>query len=366
MNKILPLLLSFLLYTSASIAQQRIEYANFIQTDTAVKWAAIYNSYVNLTPANPNFNIRNFYVNKLKRQTVTAYLEDSAAFAVTSNSISYNEYRSSIKKVDYDASKMNWNSYYDEKMDASEAVFNQEANLCDTCTLANKFSFFKIKQLLYYKNNRLQIRNLLLCPVIYNKRDSVFRESAAYFETSNFAFNSLKNDDTVIPAAAKYIGRSSNILDLRPTAQNNTSGSNILTLRNWNLAELFYKDIKKRILKAYDTDNSIYPDTKKILDYHKIEEYKMEPVQVAVFDNDGNVTSYRQMRPEINFDSISKYTLVQDFYFDFDKEILYSKLVAVAPRIAVRTSQGVFLGYRNYWGIIFPEEKKKIAKQVKR
>ena len=344
MKKFLSLLLFF--YSNFCLAQNKMEYANFIQTDTSVKWAAIYTSYVNLTPVSPNFNIRNFYINKLKQSGATVYIEDQASFAVTSEKINYAQYKTTIKPVDYNAAKMNWRFDYDEKHDASETIFKQESNTCDTCILSNKFSFFKIKQLLYYKDNQFKIQNILISPVIYKKQELASKEETVYFETADFAFNEIKTANTTIPVAAKFIGRSCNHLVLLPSAQPRSSENNILTLNNWSLSALLYKDIKRRILKAYDTRLSDYPDKKNILDYRKIEEYQNTPIEIAVYDSVGNFIKNVKRIREINLDSIYNYTLIQDLYFDFDKEILYSKLVALVPRISVVTSQGIFLGDR--------------------
>ena len=355
----------FLLFSNISFAQNKMEYANFIQTDTAVKWAAVYSSYVNLTPVNPNFNLRNFYVSKLKQQGATAYVQDNASFSVTPVRLTYDQYKAGIKAVNYDATKVNWFVNYDEKNNASEKIFTQESGTCDTCTLSNRISFFKVKQLLYYRNNQLKIQNILLSPVIYKKEIGASKETTSYFETSNFAFNEIKTADAPVPGTAKFIGRSCNNLVLFPPDSSSISETNILTLNDWNLTRLLYADVKKKILKAYNTDKSIYPDPKNILDSRKIDEYKAEELLVPYYDNEGNILEYKKIKREVNYDSIYNYTLIQDFYFDFDKEILYSKLIALAPRIKISTSTGVFLGLTDYWGVIFPAEKKDIVKKKK-
>jgi len=366
MKKLLPLLLPCSLLVNICFAQQRIEYANFIQTDTAIKWAAVYSSYVNLTPINPNFSIRNFYMNKLKKQGAITYLEDTAAFAVVTASVNYDQFKAGIKKMNYNATKMNWRFSFDENPDAFEALFNQESNPCDTCALINRISLYKIKQLLFYKNYRLQVRNILLCPVIYKKTDTTSKEETEYFETSNFAFDEIHDDSSNIPSTATFICRSGQRLNLLASTTNTTPGNSILTLHNWNLTSLLYKDIKQQKIKAYDTENSIYPNPKKILNYRKIEAYKVDSIVIPVYDSptQGEV-QYIKTAPEINFDSLCNYTLIQDFYFDFEREKLYSKVVAFVPSMPVVTSQGIFLGYTDYWGVIFPEEKKKVANKPK-
>jgi hypothetical protein len=354
------LLSTLLLIASLScFAQNRVEYANSIQGDTSVKWAAIYNSYINLTPANPNFNIRNFFVNRMKKTALPVYKEDPASFAVLTTSMNYEQFKMGMKATDHDPAKMNCWFRYDNKPNASEDIFTRETNDCDTCVLANKLSFFKVKQLLYYKDHRFHIRNILLSPVVYKKKTQEGITSAEFFETDNLAFDAGNDTDDAIPATAKFIARSCNNLVLLPSTSPNTASSDILTKDNWSLSNQLYKDISNRSLKAYNADNSIYPDPKHILDYRHIEMYKNPPDTTATYDSTGtyigDVAVYRQ----VDFDSIYNFMLVQDLYFDFDKQVLYSKAVALVPRIAVYTNSGIKLGLTQYWGVMFPEEKKK-------
>jgi hypothetical protein len=356
--------LALLLYTNFCFSQNKLEYANLIQTDTVVKWAAIYSSYLNLTTPNPNFNIRNFYVNKLKQGGAIAYNEVNGAFAVTPQKISYADYIAAIKSTNYDPAKMNWWFRYDEKNNASEDVFNKESNGCDTCPVKNSLSFIKVKQLLYYRNHRFVIRNILLSPVTYKKTTGSLKEDVNYFESQNFAFDPADHDDNTIPASAKLIGRSCNNLVLLPGTDQSPENK-ILTINDWNLCHILYQDIKQRKIQAYSTEKSIYPDTKSILDYRKIESYKNKELIVPFYDSTGGIVNYKKINAEINFDSIYNFTLIQDLYFDFAKEKLYSKLIALVPRMAVNTSSGVFVGYTDYWGVIFPGDKKKIVPKKK-
>ena len=124
-----------------------------------------------------------------------------------------------------------------------------------------------------------------------------------------------------------------------------------------------YKDIKAKKLQAYTTDKTIYPDLHNLLDTQKVDEYKNPPVLVPILDSTGETirTDSVDLGIEPILYHIYNFTLVQDFYFDFTKEKLYSKLVALVPRMFVYTSTGKLIGFTDYWGVIFPAEKKKIA-----
>lgn len=343
-------------------SQNKIEYANFIQTDTAIKWAAIYSSVVNLTPVNPNFNISNFYFNKFKKDKIRTYTTDSFSFAVYPTITRYSSLMNSLPSsyIQYDTKKINSKFEYDERHDGNPALLYNEANDCYTC-LNNKLSLIKVKQLLYYKNNQLQIKNILINPLTYLKKAETTINETSFAETMNVAFDANNTENTSIPTEAIFIGRAGNILTLLPEQ---FSENKILTTSNWSLFNILFKDIKANKIKAYDTDNSIYPNAAKILDNQKIEEYKNPADTIPIYDEtDGSLGQYKIIRRDINTDSVYSFLLVQNFYFDFKNEKLYSKLVALIPQLRYITYTGVYLGDINYFGILFPEEDKKTTEK---
>ncbi|MGG9964548.1 hypothetical protein [Ferruginibacter sp. SUN106] len=360
MKKLFPVFLFF--YASNCFAQQPLQYANFVQTDTAVKWAAVYNSYINLTTTNPNFSISNYYLKKLQSGSISAYTEDSVMLAVTPVSINENDYIKTKKAIAYNPTLMNWRFNFDTRTDGYEDIFREEENTCDTCNTKNAISFFKVKQLLYYKNNQFKIQNILITPVLYNKERSSYRENTIFFETANLAFNDVNSDTITVPPTAVLITRTCNNFTLLPTTQNHVETSKILTLNNWSLCRLFLNDIKKGKLKAYNADDNIYPDAKKIVPWQKTTAYHVQKITVPIYNTNGELVKYKTITPEINYDSIYNFAIVQDLYFDFAKEKLYSKVIAVVPMSQVVTSTGIYLGLQNHWGILFPEEKPKAIK----
>ena len=136
-------------------------------------------------------------------------------------------------------------------------------------------------------------------------------------------------------------------------------------MNDWNLTRFLYAGVKQKKLKAYNTDRSVYPDQKNILDYRKIDDYGVEPVVIPIYDSVGNIIAQKKIKGEIIKDVLINYALIQDFYFDFDKEILYSKLVALILRKKIYTSTGYLVGLKDYWGVIFPAEKKEIVMKKK-
>ncbi|MBK7433826.1 MAG: hypothetical protein IPI66_07905 [Chitinophagaceae bacterium] len=296
-----------------SFCQNPIPYADFVAADTGVKWAALYTSYVNLTPVNPQYDIRKFYAAKLKKSAVTSYSDDPKNNAVTSGTTNDREFINHIRAVDFDETRMNWWLRYDNRKNNAESIFLNEKNSCDTCLLKNKLSFFKVKQLLRYQDNKFYINNILLSPVIYTKEKGSFKEQAQCFETVNFAFQDPRERILTIPSDARYIGRACNNLVLIPNAESARLENSILTPENWNLAGILHEDILSGNIQAYNADKSIYPDKKYLVKASDLDAYKNPADTVMVLDSLGEVTEYRAVRRTIDYDSIYSFTWYRIF-----------------------------------------------------
>ncbi|UEG49252.1 hypothetical protein LK994_11480 [Ferruginibacter lapsinanis] len=357
-------IIALLFLTKISISQEKIDYADFIQTDTGVKWAAIGNYYINLTPVNPNFNLSNYFFNKLKKASLIAYRDSDKDLSVTRYNVNYNDIISGRVFEKNDPEKTNWIFNYDDKHDATEEIFYKDSNDCDTCLL-NKLSFFKVKQLLYYKNHQLKIKNIFINPIVYKKKQEQRKEETLFAETFNVCFNPGESDNRTIPSSAVFINRTCNKITLSATPSGNFTETGVLTINNWSLGNQLFKDIKAKKIKAYDTEMSIYPTSASVIQSKQIEAYHNPPIEVMVYDVEGNVTGTKKVLSEINYDSLYTYKLIQDFYFDFATEKMYSKLIAFVPQINVITSSGISLGLTDYWGVIFDENTRKIVSKKK-
>ena len=336
----------------ATKAQQRLEYGNFLQLDKEIQWSAIYHSVLNLTPVNPNYDIWKFYERKLSSGPVSIYIPDSSTFAVERMQVKYAEYMAGISKIPFDAQEMNWKYDFADGNNTAESIFRNERSTCDSCFLDGKFSLMKVKQLIYYKNHQLYVQNVLLQPVFYTKTDYPERDNAKFYIGDAIAFNDSLTNNT-IPAKAIFICRTSNLLNLSSLTKNE---NRVLTNYNHNLSLILYKDIKKDHIHAYNTESSLIPGTK-YLKKDSLDYYHNPVIEVPVFDSTGIIVGNKFIFSEINFDSIYHYSLIQDIYFDFTKEILYSKVVALVPFMNVITSAGVDLGLAPYWGVDFKRRK---------
>lgn len=360
--KYLNLLVVFFIFSAAS-AQTTSSYADFIQNDRDIKWCAIYSSYINVTPVHPKYDINRFYLNKFNRQAVRTYTEIPEQFSVSPKLSRRTDLEKSFTTVPYDETKMNWLFNMDEGHDASENLLANENTVCENCLGKTRLSFIKARQLLYFKNDRFFIRNLWLTPLTYSKTAGSERQDIRFSETLNLAFDATLTENNSIPSTAVFISRSTNNLTLLPADRN--TENRVLSIRNWNLTNILRQRIDAGAIKVYQPDSSIYPNEKYVLSLDSIHRLRNPPVPVNVYDPNGEVTDIRMVTAEINYDSLYNYTLVQDIYFDFNKEKLYSKVIALIPRRNVITNSGIFLGLANYMGIYFPEKKKKIIPKKK-
>ncbi|MBL0355398.1 MAG: hypothetical protein IPP72_00240 [Chitinophagaceae bacterium] len=328
-----------------------VSYADFIQKDTAVKWAAIYNSYVNLTPVNPSFSIRDFYLEKLKKGKVKAYVEVDSTLKAKVVNITHADVIKNLKYIPpaYEA-MMNWMFGYDGKPDSSESIFLNDLNLCDTCLERNKLEFFKVKQLFYYRNNQFYIKNILFAPVIYTRNEAMQTRGLRFAEVANIGFDN-RPGVIKIPSSAIYIGRACNNIQLS-LMNDILHGCKLLTDSSPDLSPILLTDAKCGRIKFYDTEKSIYQDSKFVIDKDSIESFRQKFVEVMLYDSTGQAVDNRKIKIDIDIYSMDNYKLVQDFYFDFKNERLYSKLVSL---VFYKRKYPEFDSRENYWGVMFSD-----------
>ncbi len=360
-QKLLQMKYIFLIFlfplSIATKSQQRIEYGNFLQQDKQIEWAAVYHSILDLSTVNPNYDLWKFYQRKLSTGNVSIYKQDSTSFAVERSQKMYADYKAGILNIPFSKKEMNWAYDFSDGSNASESVFRNEISACDSCLFNDRFSLMKVKQLIYYKNHTLYVQDILMQLVFYTKLADASKEDATYYVADAVAFNDSLNESENIPAGATFIARTSNMLDL---SLKEKSENAVLTNANSSLSLILYKDIKKGYINAFATERSLIPSGN-YLPKEKLDSYQNPPIEVPYYDENGNVLGIRKMVNEINFDSLCRYTLIQDIYFDFAKEKLYSKVITLIPLRSIVTSMGIDLGLAPYWGVDF--RKKIIAKK---
>ncbi len=80
-----------------------------------------------------------------------------------------------------------------------------------------------------------------------------------------------------------------------------------------------------------------------------------DEIEVPIFDENGNQTGTKKMRPEINLDSFYKFRIKEEVIFDKESSRLFWRILGVAPVKNVITSMGVNLGETELFWAYYPD-----------
>jgi hypothetical protein len=331
------LLLSVLCITLSSIssAQNKLEYGDFIQWDNKIEWAMETNNYLDLTPKMPKYNISDWYLKKLSKGGINVYGQDSEGFAVTQSKL-YRKGWNSDLSVD----TINYILLFRERQNLSrDEVYASKANcICDSCSHAGLFDIIKTKQIVYYKNGKFSISNVLLTPMCLKDSIANERELLTWYNLFNVAFNNKANP---IPAKDMiHIGEITAWYDFSPPSLN--SSSRLLTTKNSRIMTLINRDFQKGLITVYN------PTTGKKINNKTYFTLSEETIEIPIYDSTGEQLGYKKIKPQLSLDSVSNFKITQDVYFDTKNEALISKVKKVTVQKKVITSYGVYLGLTDF------------------
>lgn len=87
-----------------------------------------------------------------------------------------------------------------------------------------------------------------------------------------------------------------------------------------------------------------------------------DPVDVPIYDAQGNLTGTKKMVNDINFDSFYKFRIKEEVIFDKESSRLFWRILGIAPVKNVVTSQGVNLGETELFWVYYPDMRGIFAK----
>ncbi len=85
-------------------------------------------------------------------------------------------------------------------------------------------------------------------------------------------------------------------------------------------------------------------------------------VDVPIFGPDGTQTGTKQLRNEINFDSIYKFRIKEEVVFDKESSRLFFRILGIAPIKRVVTSGGMDFGDAEMFWVYYPDMREIFAK----
>ena len=317
-------------------AQTKFEYGGFIQFDNKIEWAMEIDKYLDLIPKIPNYSITRWYLKKLKQDGITAYLKNADGYSVTPFKLSPGGWKKPFM-TDTLSTNETFNEFRSQYKDL--ALNNQSNCVCDTCYTPHAFDITKVKQILYYKDGKFNITNILLTPMCLS---NTIRSKDEHTNVWNNLFNVAFNNNPSRPPSNNmiFIGPVEKKYNL--SSFDGAPNKKLLTVKSDGIMHYLNRDFRKGLFLVND------PRTGKIITNKEYFTTSTESLSVAVYNNIGDIMGYKTVKPEMNPDSFYVFTITQDIYFDPKNEVLVSKVKKVAVMKQVVTSQGLNLGLSEF------------------
>ena len=134
------------------------------------------------------------------------------------------------------------------------------------------------------------------------------------------------------------------------------SANRIFAVPGETLMAAIMDAIKSGRLVAYKDD-----EFKKQITYEKAIGAFKDSVTINDFDDDGNVKGSHTVMNEFVPDSVTKFEIKEDIYFDKVRGRVVTEIISFAPVKSNKNSQGVFIGYTHPFYLYFKQLRKLLA-----
>ncbi len=330
----------------------QIPYLGFVQTDKKIQWAAEYSQVLNITPDIRALGIKQLMLHQLKKKGYIKEYEIVGGYILSNN----------IKKLHpHDLStplEINpFKQYLSSSIYDDSSFINKEKKCdCESEISQNNFDIYNLDQLLFYKDSKLFVKNVLVTPLCLN-----------YITEKEFTWNACistcydNNRTSKASPKKRWIdyGNSEQTYNLMYDPVNARASSRILSVRNPQLARHLLEDIMDKKITAVDDSFNIIPGS-------KILQYKNDPVTIPVYDSTGEISAYQTVYNEINVDSFYEFGINQHFYLDTINNVLHSEVNYIDVYRKVITSMGVYLGKTKFFRIYFIKPSLYVKPKMKR
>jgi hypothetical protein len=325
-------------------------YTSFIQPDTLIKWAAECDKVINLSPKVNDYSLKKWYVDKLKKSAVTAYKVDDEArtllpYQLSIPGLQRQEWLNGLSVEPGARRPQEWlvvdktkGKDDDQRVRYRTGKLNESADSCCGCDEADAF---RVKQILTYKNSAFNIYNVFISPLCMRKKTESLSD---WYPLCNVAYNDLPSQK-MTARGKDLILLNTDHTDYDFSSEMKDQEDSVLTAYRPTLIRLLLQDLQKGKIKAadYDTgENILYKNflTWKAGSNDTIPVYDIsDPTRIARFE---------VIKAERNAEDLNRLRIVQDHYFDFKNEKLYSLIRSVIIMVPVRAYDGRVLGYRPF------------------
>jgi hypothetical protein len=299
-------------------------YQDFIQQDDSIQWAAEYNPLMAITPKVKKFRIReilfqqqirNGFINnyRISNDSIIKFKFYKGDNSLAKNSIITLE---NIYQTQYE-----WGAYLD---DYNPFINDEKKCSCNNNTSSNRIDVYKLKQILYYQNSNLYIKNILVTPLCLKE---ITGWQQFIWQSSFSSCYNNSNNRLITKQKKGYVDLGNSVQVYNPLYFGDSSydprivntATNIFGFGNPALASNLFEDIFDNKITAVDDSNNI-------ISPEKILQYKNPPLEIPTYDTAGNLSGSKMIQPELNVDSFYRYKIYQHFYFDTANDILYSEV----------------------------------------
>jgi len=315
-------------------------YAIPIQHDTAIQWAAECDKVVNLTSVTGGNSLKAWYLDKLKKSTVTAYTKERGSKYGSSYDLSLPslERQDWLKGLTVEVSPVLFREWYfvDTNIHNYDRFKYRGGTLlsaADSCCGCDEADAFLAKQVLNYKNGKFSIWNVFISPLCARQTNSP--PFFSWYPLVNVAYND--NVDRKLPAPGKdVVLLNTTNVDYDFNFETPSAYDTLLSVSGTDIGSLIYQDILKGNLRPVD------PETGQPILVKEFLTRGMPADTVLALDPDqpDKVLAYKVLQSERSSRSLNRIRIKQDLYFDFKNERLYSVVRSVTLMIAVMGIDG--------------------------
>lgn len=341
-------LLPLIVFSSAACFGQSIPgYVSFIRDDSSIRWAAISDKVINLTPAPGAAHLKNWYLEKLSKGAVTVYTWRDDRGVISSHSLTLpglvkqDWLKGLTAELPEKRHPKEWyfvdpvipqNNYERVKYRIGTGRFST-----DSCCGCDEADAFRVKQVLTYSNGKFGIYNVFISPLCARQSGP---NTGEWFPLCHVAYNSDGNSK--IPAVSKDVVLiNSDEVEYEFSMENPSHFDSVLTAGRPLIGSLILADLSKGKIRATEISSGRNIPKGKMLTW------QMPRDTVMVFDekDDTKPGRIKVIQKERNPADFSRLRIRQDLYFDFKNERLFSRVRSVIIVVAVRNYDGDIRGY---------------------
>lgn len=335
---------SFLIISFAAHSQPGVSYISFLKTDTAIQWAGESDKILDLKGREGKYNIKAMYLAFMQgNRAIKAYYFDSIQKTFTPYQFKNPDMdlQPFAKGLDVERLAHNFprewvfvdpskekDDYTRYRYKADDKTFTS-----DSCCGCDNINAFRVKQILYYKDQRFHIYNPYMTMLCARKTQSTL---LAWYPLCNVAYNPsnhLPDSVTVLQLlnidVAEY--------DFMQHKAPGTDGS----LYQSDIYQIIREDLKRGKLKAFDYETNVLIPPGELYSWNA-------PVDtVFIQDKDGRYSQKTVVRLT-KLSDLCRFRITQKLYFDIANEKLYSVIESVVLMKAIYTHSGTLIGYKPF------------------